>query len=57
MTLKDFYLAQLDREAALTRKTIERVPEGHSDFKPHQRSMDFGKLAALVAQMLGWIAA
>jgi uncharacterized damage-inducible protein DinB len=56
MKLKDFYLAQLDREAALTRKTIERFPEGHNDFKPHERSMDFGKLTALVAQMLGWIA-
>jgi uncharacterized damage-inducible protein DinB len=56
MTLKDFYLAQLDRETALTRKTIERFPEGYNDFKPHPRSMDFGKLAALVAQMLGWIA-
>ena len=57
MTLKDFYLAQLDREAALTRKTIERFPEGHNDFKPHERSMAFGYLASLVAQMLGWIAA
>lgn len=56
MKLKDFYLAQLDREAALTRKTVERVPDGHNDFKPHPRSMDFGKLASLNAQMLGWIA-
>lgn len=57
MTLKDFYLAQLDREAALTRKTIERFPEGHNDFKPHERSMAFGYLASLVSQMPGWIAA
>jgi uncharacterized damage-inducible protein DinB len=56
MTLKDLYLAQLDREAALTRKTIERFPEGHNDFKPHPRSMNFGKLAALAAQMLMAIA-
>jgi uncharacterized damage-inducible protein DinB len=56
MTLKDLYLAQLDREAALTRKTVERVPAGKNDFKPHQRSMDLGYLSALVAGMLGWIA-
>ena len=56
MTLKDFFLAQLDAEAALTRKAIERVPEGHNDFKPHERSMDLGYLAALVAGMPGWIA-
>jgi uncharacterized damage-inducible protein DinB len=56
MILKDYFLAQLDREAASTRKTIERVPEGHNSFKPHPRSMEFGYLAALVAGMLGWIA-
>jgi len=56
MVLKDFFLAQLDREAASTRKAIEQVPEGHNSFKPHERSMEFGYLAALVASMLGWIA-
>jgi uncharacterized damage-inducible protein DinB len=56
MILKDYFLAQLDREAASTRKAIERVPEGHNSFKSHPRSMEFGYLAALVAGMLGWIA-
>jgi uncharacterized damage-inducible protein DinB len=56
MILKDYFLAQLEREAASTRKAIERVPEGHNSFKPHERSMEFGYLAALVAGMLGWIA-
>jgi uncharacterized damage-inducible protein DinB len=56
MTFKEFFLAQLEREAAHARKAIERVPEGHNDFKPHERSMEFGYLAALVAGMLGWIA-
>ena len=56
MILKEYFLAQLDREAASTRKAIERVPEGHNSFKSHPRSMEFGYLAALVAGMLGWIA-
>jgi uncharacterized damage-inducible protein DinB len=56
MILKDYFLAQLEREAASTRKTIERVADGHNDFKPHPRSMEFGYLASLVASMLGWIA-
>lgn len=56
MILKDYFLAQLEREAASTRKAIERVPEGHNSFKPHERSMEFGYLAALVAGTLGWIA-
>jgi uncharacterized damage-inducible protein DinB len=56
MTLKDLCLAQLAREAQLTRKTVEKVPEGQNGFKPHERSMELGYLAALVAGMLGWIA-
>lgn len=56
MQMKTLFLAQLDREAALTRKAIERVPDGRNDFKPHQRSMELGYLAALVAGMPGWIA-
>ncbi|HEY6488455.1 MAG: DinB family protein [Terracidiphilus sp.] len=55
MTLKDYFLAQLDREAALTRKAVQRVPEGKNGFKPHERSMELGYLAAVVAAMLGWI--
>lgn len=56
MELKSYLLAQLDREAVQTRKTIERVPEGQNDFKPHERSMALGYLAALVGTMPGWIA-
>jgi uncharacterized damage-inducible protein DinB len=55
MTLKDCLFAQLEREAVLTRKAVERVPEGQNGFKPHERSMELGYLAALVAGMLGWI--
>jgi uncharacterized damage-inducible protein DinB len=56
MKMKDYFLAQLDRETVLTRKAVERFPEGRNDFKPHERSMELGYLAALVAAMPGWIA-
>jgi uncharacterized damage-inducible protein DinB len=56
MELKELFLAQLEREAAATRKAVERVPEGHNDWKPHEKSMELGKLAALVATMPGWAA-
>src|SRR6185437_3551882 len=56
MDLKSYLLAQLDREAAQTRKTIARVADPQSDFKPHERSMALGYLAALVGTMPGWIA-
>ncbi len=55
MDLKTYLLGQLEVEADLTRKALERVPEGHNDFKPHPRSMPLGYLAALVAAMPGWI--
>ncbi len=54
MELKELFLGQLEREAAAARKTIERVPEGHNDWKPHEKSMPMGYLAALVATMPGW---
>jgi uncharacterized damage-inducible protein DinB len=54
MELKEMFLAQLNREAAASRKAIEKVPEGKGDWKPHERSMELGKLAPLSATMLGW---
>lgn len=56
LSLKSYLLEQLEREAALSRKAIERVPEGQNSFKPHEKSMELGMLAALVATMVGWIA-
>ena len=56
MDLKKFFLEQLEIEAASARKTIERVPEGHNAFKPHERSMELGHLAGLVAGMPAWVA-
>ena len=43
------FRAQLEQETTLTRKVIERVPEGRNDWKPHPKSMALGYLAALVA--------
>ena len=56
MKLTDFFLAQLEREAPITRRALERVPEGRPDWKPHEKSMPMGYLAQLVATMPSWIA-
>jgi uncharacterized damage-inducible protein DinB len=56
MELKELFLAQLDREAASSRKAIERTPEGRNDWQPHEKSMKLGLLVALVATMPSWIA-
>lgn len=56
MKLSEMLLAQLERETAPTRKTLERVPEGKDDWKPHPKSMPMGYLSSLVATMFGWMA-
>jgi len=50
------YLAQLDDEVKRTRRTLEHVPEGKYDWKPHDKSMALGRLAGVVAMMPGWFA-
>ena len=53
--LTDLFLDELEREASSSRRTLERVPEGSNDWKPHPKSMPIGYLAALVARMPSWI--
>jgi uncharacterized damage-inducible protein DinB len=55
MKMTDLFLGELEREGPLTRRALERVPEGRNDWKPHEKSMPLGRLAALVAGMPAWI--
>lgn len=56
MKMTEMFLAQLDDEVKRTRRTLEKVPEGKDDWKPHDKSMALGRLAGLVAQMPMWFA-
>lgn len=47
-------IAEMEQEAKVTRTCLERVPADKFDWKPHEKSMAFGKLASHIAEMFGW---
>jgi len=47
-------VAEMEQEAAVARKCLERVPAEKFDWKPHEKSMTFVRLASHVAEMFGW---
>lgn len=47
-------LLEFEREAAVTRKYMERVPMEKVDWKPHKKSMALGRLATHVAEIIGY---
>jgi uncharacterized damage-inducible protein DinB len=47
-------LPEFDMEFANTRKTIERVPEGNPDFRPHPKSMTMTRLAGHLVEIPMW---
>ncbi len=54
MKISDALLPEFDVEMANTRKTLERIPEGRLDFKPHEKSMPLGRLAGHIVELAGW---
>jgi len=54
MSLSAAILPELEHEMANTRKTLERVPEGKNDFRPHPKSMPMGRLAGHLAELPQW---
>ena len=55
MTKTDWFLAELESEAAKTRRVLAELPEGKREWKPHDRSMAFGYLTDLTTNILSWI--
>lgn len=53
--LMELFADEIVREGAITRRTLERVPEGRDDWKPHDKSMPLGHLTKMVAGMPAWL--
>ena len=54
MALIDALLPEFDREMGLTRRLLERLPDGQFTWKPHEKSMTLGRLAEHLAELPGW---
>ncbi|HEY1251630.1 MAG TPA: DinB family protein [Thermoanaerobaculia bacterium] len=55
MQYTEIFLADLEREAPVSRRVLERVPDGKFDWKPTEKSMPMGYLAMMVATMPEWL--
>lgn len=54
MAIKDALLAEYDHEMGTTRKLLERIPDAHLGWKPHEKSMSLGGLATHLANIPQW---
>lgn len=52
--VRDMLLAEFDQEMAVTRRLLERLPEGALGWKPHEKSFALGGLATHLAQIPRW---
>jgi uncharacterized damage-inducible protein DinB len=52
--IRDLLIPEFEEEVKRTRATLQRVPAGHGDFTPHERSTSLGRLAPHVAQLAGF---
>ena len=54
MAISERLLMEFDHEMKTTRRTLERMPEGKPDWKPHTKSMELGRLAGHLAELVGF---
>ena len=56
MKLTEVLLSEFNREVEKSRKALQNVPDDKYEWKPHERSMQFGYLIAMVATIPSWVA-
>jgi uncharacterized damage-inducible protein DinB len=53
--ISESLLPEFDREMGLTRRVLERQPDGQFAWKPHEKSMTLGRLAEHLAELPQWL--
>ena len=48
---------EMEQEAAIARKLLERLPDDKYDWQPHDKSMSLGRIAGHVAETFTWTGA
>ncbi|KPK66158.1 MAG: hypothetical protein AMS21_03020 [Gemmatimonas sp. SG8_38_2] len=54
MAIRDAMILELEREAEITRRLLERVPEEKLGWKPAEKSMSLNQLASHLANLPHW---
>ena len=55
VSITEAAFCDLHRELAQTRKLLERMPTEHFSFRPHEKSMNFGRLAMHTVNLVQWM--
>ena len=54
MSLAESLIFELNQEVETTKRHFSRIEATHFEFKPHEKSMTMGRLAAHSVETLGW---
>lgn len=55
MQIIPLLLKEMEEEAAITRKMLQRVPDDKFDWKPHEKSMSMKQLTVHIAELPSWV--
>ncbi|MBK8503592.1 MAG: DinB family protein [Saprospiraceae bacterium] len=55
MTMIELLTKEMEQEAVITRKMLERIPNDQFSWKPHEKNMTIERLANHIAELPGWI--
>lgn len=56
MNFSEPILTELSYESATARRLLERLPQQHLGWKPHEKSMTLSRLATHIVEIPGWVA-